>query len=121
MEKRFADLAAFYVACDGAPLVVEDASHSRTHAAAELALFTSEEDARERAEDEADLTGEPERIAVASAAGTELLGLVAGCDLVSVDGDTRALSRSGELALAAWGEKEAALADAATLAALLAP
>lgn len=120
VEKLFAGRAAFYVTCGGAPLVVEDASHSRTHPAGEVALFTSEEDARERAEDEADLSGAPDRIDVAKAAGTALLGLLAGCDLVSVDGDTRALSQSGELALAAWGQNEVGVADAATLAALLA-
>ncbi len=120
VEKRFAERAAFHVTLDGAPLVVHDESHSRTHAAAEIALFTSEEDARERAEDEAERTGEPDGIAVAHAAGTALLGLLAGCDLVSVDGDTRALSKRGELALAAWGQTDAGRADAATLSALLA-
>ena len=57
---------------------------------------------------------------MAHAAGTALLGLLAGRDLVSVDGDTRALSKRGELALAAWGQTDGGRADAATLAALLA-
>jgi hypothetical protein len=119
LEKQFADCRAFYVTWDGQPAFFSDVSYSEYEPANGIELFLAEEDAVDRAEDDRDFVADGEGVGISSAAGTELLQLVAGCDLVLVDFATIALSRLGELAAGACGEDEVVLSGALELAAAL--
>lgn len=119
VEKQFAGLRAFYVTCNGEPGLCWDVTLSENQPAVEIELFLSEEDALERAEEERDFYPDDDRLEVASASGAGLLQLIAGCDMVRVDGETFALSQVGQRALLAGGDADVTIADAAVLAAAL--
>jgi hypothetical protein len=96
LVKSLADLRAFYVTCEGTPFYYEEYDDAVHEAAAGVDLFLNAEDADAQAESERDFVSDDEEVSVASAAGTELLSLIAGCDLVGVDGERVALSSAGE-------------------------
>jgi hypothetical protein len=111
VEKLFAGCGAYYVVINGEPIYVSDQTHSRFQAATVIDLFSSEEDARERAEMERDDADDSDSVQVASGVGAELLRLIAGCDLIQVDGRAFAFSRAGELVVASIKESRISTAE----------
>ncbi|HEX6370852.1 MAG TPA: hypothetical protein VF006_18180 [Longimicrobium sp.] len=120
VEKLFAKCQAFYVTYQGKPMLFSDESHSPYRPATGIELFRLQEDALEHAEMERDFVEDEGNVELASAAGPELLQLIAGCDLVVVDGISIAISRSGQLAIEHDPEEKAEISSAAELAAALA-
>jgi hypothetical protein len=120
VEKLFADCRAFYVTCNGEPLRISDVSYSTFNPATGIDLFSDEQDAFDVAENERDFFGDDDEIEVASAGGSELLRLIAGCDLVLVDhSEELVLTRAGQLARQSDEDEEVRIADAPALAAAL--
>ena len=119
VEKQFADLRAFFVTCNGAPELCWDVTLSSNLPAVEIELYRDEEDALARAEEEREFVDDSVTVGVASAAGAELLRLLAGCDRARVNGETFALSPLGKRVSRAGGHDDIKVADAAALAAAL--
>ena len=115
VEKLFAGCRAFYVTCGGAPFHFSDVTHSEVKPATGIELFRTEGDAVDEAEMARDFAERDEPIEVVSASGSELLRLIAGCDLVLVDGAIIALSRTGQVA----ADEEVGISDAREVAAAL--
>lgn len=120
VEKLFAGCRAFYVTYHGRPMLFSDESHSPYRPATGIELFRLQEDALEHAEMERDFVEDEGDVELASATGPELLQLIAGCDLVVVDGISIAISRSGQLVIEHNPEEKAEISSAAELAAALA-
>jgi hypothetical protein len=120
VEKLFSGRSAHYVTSSGEPVRFMDVTHSRHKPATGIELFHAEDDALDHAEIERDFVEDDDAVEVARAEGSQLLQLIAGCDLVLVNGESFALSRIGQLATQTGAEDEVRIARAEELAAALA-
>lgn len=114
VERLFAGCRAFHVTNGGEPIYVHYGDGSE--APVGIDLFSDEEGAAEGAEIQRDFEEEDDQVEVASAAGAELLLLIAGCDLVKVDGTSFVFSRAGQ---GVAPDGETGISDARELAAAL--
>jgi hypothetical protein len=119
MVRQFERCRAFYVTRDGKPDSFEDVTHSSHDPANGIELYLDLDEAQERAEDARGFYPDDAHIEVASTSGIGLLQLLAGRDLVLVDGEAFALSHAGEHALRAGGDADAGVADTVALTASL--